>query len=402
MICFKEGGICIVKVLLLNFFRIIDAKGGAEKVFTSMGNTLYEKGHEVILVAFENKEGIPFYPVSEGVEFINVGVGYTGQQSLMDKIKRGFCGSRECRHIFDNRLDDIKRAKLISPVIEKYRPDIIISFNIRATRILMNNVTLTCPVITMFHGDPELYFKELNYDQYSLKSLERCECLQVLMPSFVDSVKKYIVHNNVVYIPNAISQNDCAILEEKRNVVITVARIEPKQKRQHLLIEAFNLLKWNYPDWKVEIWGENYVNKEYYNYCLELVNKYNLREKISFCGTTDNVDEKLRNASIFAFPSCSEGFSLALGEAMAAGLPSVGFKNCPAVNELIKNGSNGILCEETVEDFARGLVELMDDADKRKRYGSQAKEDMKQYMPEKVWDKWEELINKTVSDYKKK
>lgn len=209
-------------------------------------------------------------------------------------------------------------------------------------------------------------------------------------------------HNNVVYIPNAISQNDCAILEEKRNVVITVARIEPKQKRQHLLIEAFNLLKWNYPDWKVEIWGENYVNKEYYNYCLELVNKYNLREKISFCDTTDNVDEKLRNASIFAFPSCSEGFALALGEAMAAGLPSVGFKNCPAVNELIKNGSNGILCEETVEDFARGLVELMDDADKRKRYGSQAKEDMKQYMPEKVWDKWEELINKTVSDYKKK
>ncbi len=164
-------------------------------------------------------------------------------------------------------------------------------------------------------------------------------------------------------------------------------------------IEAFNKITRDYPDWEVEFYGD-VMDEDYLSYCNQLIAKYGLSNKVRYKGVTSKVYDVLKTASIFAFPSSFEGFGLALAEAMSAGLPCVGFKSCSAVNEIIKDGSNGILCDDTIEDFARGLAELMDDADKRQQYGKQAKEDMKKYAPENIWKQWEELINKTVREYK--
>ena len=83
---------------------------------------------------------------------------------------------------------------------------------------------------------------------------------------------------------------------------------------------------------------------------------------------------------------------------MSAGLPVIGYKNCPAVNELIKDGENGYLCEDGVNAFAQALDKLMSDEKLRKKMGKAAKEDMKQYAPEKIWDMWENLIEKSLTD----
>ena len=151
----------------------------------------------------------------------------------------------------------------------------------------------------------------------------------------------------------------------------------------------------------MEIYGETHLNKEYFESMQNFIKENNLKN-IEFCGTTNDIESKLRESSVFAFPSAFEGFPLALTEAMSMGLPSIGFKSCPAVNDLIKDGNNGILCDDTVEALSHGLAELMDDAEKRKLYGAQAREDMKEYTPEKIWNRWKELIDETVSEYKKK
>ena len=117
-----------------------------------------------------------------------------------------------------------------------------------------------------------------------------------------------------------------------------------------------------------------------------------------FRGATDNVLDVYNKAAIFAFPSSYEGFPLSLTEAMSAGLSAIGYKNCPAVNELIKDGENGFLCEKGVDAFAQALEKLMSDEELRKKMGKAAKEDMKQYAPEKIWDMWENLIEKSLTD----
>ena len=101
-------------------------------------------------------------------------------------------------------------------------------------------------------------------------------------------------------------------------------------------------------------------------------------------------------SDIFAFPSFWEGFGLALAEGMSAGLPAVGFKTCPGVNELIKDGESGYLCEDNLEAFTDALDKLMSDKDLRVKMGRAAKESMKQFAPQKNWDKWESLIMNAV------
>ena len=106
-----------------------------------------------------------------------------------------------------------------------------------------------------------------------------------------------------------------------------------------------------------------------------------------------NVLERLRYSDIFVLPSESEGFSLALTEAMSVGLPVVGYKNCSSVNALIVNGKNGFLCEDGIDDLAEKLSVLMQNKNLRVRFGVNSHEMMKEYAPKKIWDKWENLIN---------
>lgn len=140
------------------------------------------------------------------------------------------------------------------------------------------------------------------------------------------------------------------------------------------------------------------------NYKKELIKfteDNNFKSRVVFTGSITNVIERLQQSDIFAFPSAYEGMPLALTEAMAVGLPAIGYKSCPAVNELIIDGYNGFLCEDGIDDFAEKLKILMQDAELRKKMGQNARESMKQFAPKKIWDEWEDLINKVVEESKK-
>lgn len=392
---------CEVKVLLVNLRPYVEVQGGMEKVLCEMSNALVTKGFEVACVCADKNEGLPYFDVSPRVKIHNIG-DIRVKKSLRYKIKRIFSGNKKSRRSYDEAAISCAKASRVSSVYEAERPDVIICFSVKDAYVVKGYMDVQSPVITMFHSPPSVIFEYVDFDENMMRATESTECLQVLLPSFVDDLKKYINHNNIIVIGNAVPSGNCVLECGKRDVIVSVGRVSRLDKQQHLLIEAFSKISDKYPDWKVEFYGDTDGDKEYFIFCRDLIRKYGLENKVEFCGITNNVHKQLEQSSIFAFPSAFEGFGLALAEAMSAGLPAVGFKTCPAVNELIKDGSNGVLCEETVEGFARSLAELMDDADKRKRYGLQAKEDMKQYAPMKIWDQWEKLINKTVHDYKVK
>ena len=60
--------------------------------------------------------------------------------------------------------------------------------------------------------------------------------------------------------------------------------------------------------------------------------------------------------------------------------------------ELPRDGENGVLTQPTAEAYAEGLAKLMEDEELRRKFGSQAREDMKAYAPERVWNQWENLL----------
>lgn len=389
-----------MKILLLNLWRVIESKGGTEKVFFDMGNNLSARGYEVIAVAMDNKDGNPFFEISKKVNFINISVDMKKYDGIKYKIQRALYINREKRHMFDERNRDLLRGKRLKLVVEKEEPDIIIAFNVEATRILINYLGVTCPIITMFHFDPDTILKGITPN--TKNALEKCCCVQVLLPNDIERVKKYLTCKRVEYIPNVVLQHICPPSEDSReDVIITVARIDSRQKRQHLLIEAFNIVKNCYPTWKVKIYGETDYDKKYYSYCLNLIKKYNIEDRVIFCGTSNDICKNLKQSKIFAFPSAFEGFSLAMTEAMGVGLPVVGYKSCTSISQIVKDGYNGFLCDDGIEDFADKLKCLMFDDKLRKQMGANARESMKEFAPEKIWNAWETLIQEVVENHRK-
>ena len=391
-----------MKILLANITTMVGVIGGVEKVFSNMANEFIKRGYEVSVVFSDNKEGKPYFELDERVQCYNLkhlvidGEKYDIPDKkfpLSSKILREIIRpfnknyAREMKENFLGNLiaDNLKR------VLDKEKPDLIISHRALTTKYLMVDAKTNIPVVSMFHDDPEI---TLNTATEQVKeAIEKSAFSQVLLPYGLNVLKKYCPNANGIVIPNAINQFKNIInYNEKGNYeIIYISRISRHEKRQHLLIEAFKLLYNDFNNWSVEFWGP-FDDKKYADELNNLISKYNMNDRVKLCGATNNVEQVMRNADIFCFTSLYEGFSISLGEAMSIGLPVIGIKECLAVNDLIKDKETGLLCHNNPEDIANKLKMLMSNVELRRKLGTAAHSEMKQYDSNEVWDRWDKLI----------
>ena len=112
-------------------------------------------------------------------------------------------------------------------------------------------------------------------------------------------------------------------------------------------------------------------------------------------GHTDAIEDEYLAAALVAHPAAHEGWGLAVTEAMAAGVPPVGFADCPGVNQLIRHGVNGLLVEadgDPVGSLACALAGLMRDAPRRAALAEAGPASVRPYAPDRVVDLWEEIV----------
>jgi glycosyltransferase involved in cell wall biosynthesis len=94
---------------------------------------------------------------------------------------------------------------------------------------------------------------------------------------------------------------------------------------------------------------------------------------VKFAGAVKEPLALLWALDIFALPSLKEGLGVALLEAMASGLASVGSRTGGIV-DAIEDGTSGLLAEPaSVPELAQQLARLIDLPELRLRLGSQAR-----------------------------
>lgn len=385
-----------MNILLANLTKMVGDSGGMAKVTCAFAHEMKVRGHRVSLVYSDVQTGDFYYPLDKDIPAYDIR-HYKGKSISYPwylKVKREFYRTfdkQKARTVNDEfaasfLLDHLK------DVLQTVQPDVIVSFQPAASKMLLCDLQTKIPVITMSHGDPEDYFH--TYPKEEIPALEKSAVCQVLLPSFEKHLKDHLPNVKTVVIGNAIPQYDVqADLSAQKDTykILFVGRLSKNHKRPHLLIEAFAGLADEFPNWNVELWGAE-DGKAYYKELQLLIKKHHLENRVFLKGPTNDVPSVLQQGDIFAFPSAYEGFGLALGEAISMGLPAVGYKSCSAVNELIKDGENGYLCEDGIEPLRIALQKIMKNQQVRMQMGKFAKVSMEKYSSRAIWNEWSRLL----------
>ena len=386
-----------MRLLLANFSKMVGDTGGAAKVHCSFANEMKRRGHDVAMVFCDDKIGKPFFPVDDGIELYNLqhyedtNVIFPTYLKVKREIVRAF-STRRGRAV-NNEFVEKYLLKAAKKVLQRVRPDIIVTWQPAASKVFLSDLETKIPVITMSHGDPEDVFH--SYPQEEIPALGKSAACQVLLPSFVEAIKKRFPNMKTVAIGNVVPQYEEAAdlgCEKEQYKIIFIGRLVKNHKRPHLLIEAFAKLADDFPDWIVEIWGGG-AKRSYQKNLEESIQRAGLERRVFLKGTTHDVASVLQKGDLFVFPSAYEGFGLTLAEGMSMGLPAVGYKNCVAVNELIQDGVNGILADDGVDGLVQSMRTLMKNQALRVKMGKAARESMRQYEASVIWTAWEELLD---------
>lgn len=385
-------------VLEINFWPVINSAGGAERVFCNMANELTIRGHKVSAVCFDNKIGMPFYPLAEEVNFYNLHkMGKPIKPPKWRKI------SRELFRIFGkNGFNDIYSRYIyreaetrLMTIIKDEKPDVVICYDINSLQLLQQMRLKDIKVVFMLHMGSESFWQNIKSEQ--ITALRKVDYIQVLLPKDKEFLEKHL-QREILVIPNCVIQVSKSTGEtcRRKKIIVNIARLD-KNKKQDLLIEAFARIASKYPEWRLELYGDVFT-KNYRNKLENQIKMHNLTKQVTLMGVTHDSMAVLKKAAIFGFPSAYEGFPLAMTEAMSAGLPCIGLKSCLAVSQLITNDETGILTDDSADALAEGLESLMQDEALRTRLGRNAKKSMEVFAPEKVWNKWEELLYSMVAE----
>jgi len=154
-------------------------------------------------------------------------------------------------------------------------------------------------------------------------------------------------------------------------IITTVGNIR-RVKGHDVLIRATSQILQRFPSVKLQIAG-GVLEPEYHKELQELVAELNLTEHVQFLGALTDLREHFAQADIFVLPSRSEGFSNAIVEAMAAGLPVVATK-VGGNAEAVEDGKTGfIVPSEDAAALANAICRLLATPEEANAMGSAGK-----------------------------
>ena len=189
-------------------------------------------------------------------------------------------------------------------------------------------------------------------------------------------------------IPNTVHDVSGPPADLDSRTVLAAGRLV-HQKGYDMLIDAWAKVHAAHPDWRLKICGGGDLERR----LKRRIAKRGLGDTIELPGPCADLPGEMERASIYALSSRFEGFPLVLLEAMGKGMAVVAF-DCPTgPRDIISDHVNGLLIPpRKVKAFAAGLLELIEDADLRRRCGPAAAETAQQYTIDAVGPKWEALF----------
>ncbi len=200
-------------------------------------------------------------------------------------------------------------------------------------------------------------------------------------------------------IPNPIQSHEEVLMNsfrERKNVIVTLGRLDIFQKRHDVLINAFAKFVKEFPDYELRIYGDGPDQKK----LQDQIDCLGLNNKIILAGVSDSPLETIKDAKFFVLTSDFEGIPNALAEAMSIGLPCISTDCRPGgAALLINDGINGILVPPAEEKvLCERMVDLARDGEYADLLGKNAKMISMVYSEEKITKMWVDYLYSLKED----
>ena len=335
---------------ILFAIKSLAVTGGAERVFCSVGRELAWRGHEIILATFDIPGTPSFYSLDGVIRRFDLGVGGAGHRVRV--------------------IETLRRMMALRRVAESERPQVAVGFmHSMFVPLSLALVGMGIPVVGSEHIVPEHYSsRPLEFALFLLSS-PMLRKVTVLSETIRDQYPRLIRRRMVAMANPVIPASGRAkpADEKPRYILLSVGRLDA-QKDQATLIHAFASLSAKWPNWQLKIFGEGPLRGK----LSALVESLGMADRVTLPGITRDIAAEYRGADVFVLPSRYEAFGLVTAEAMSYGLPVVGFADCLGTNELIEDGSSGLLVtpgDDRAKSLAQALGSLFANRPLRLRMG---------------------------------
>lgn len=202
------------------------------------------------------------------------------------------------------------------------------------------------PLVLHFHCDIAYWDRGLIKRHFISKILRLAsKCIVLCGSSKKHLLNEYGVHSDIL--PNFFDIKNIHVnktINDKANVVVYTGRVS-KAKGS---IEILQLAS-RFPDKTFIMAGKRYLNIE----------EYDVPSNVKLLGEKKHQEilDILCKADVFLFPSHSEGFSIALLEAMAEGLPSI-VTDVGANRDMVSNGAGIVVSLGSISEMEDALRRL--------------------------------------------
>ncbi len=386
-----------MKILLVNDFE--NKSRGAEIYNYNLKELLRKRGHEVKI--------------------------FTGDDHEEDSLRTYF-----------SSWYNLRKKKEISNILDDFKPDVVQCHNLfgyvspsilyeikkRNTSLIMKigDMRLLCPRNDLMLKNKEvckygystkcitsgcfLSRPRLKKKLHSIMYLGKIALHRLLIRKYVDAFiapsefsgsflkenagfEPMIIIRNPIFWERSVSKN---FKSGKKKKILFVGNLT-KRKGIENVIQAFDILRSNFNNVKLEIIGEGEEKES----LIRFVNSKGLTNHITFRYNTphEKLKQKYRDTDVFVLPSTiAENSPLTIMEAMSQGTPVI-TTNIGGQKELVRDGYNGFLVEPgNSEDLAEKIKIILQDEELRRKMSKNCLKEARKFSPEEHIKKIEYLF----------
>jgi len=182
-------------------------------------------------------------------------------------------------------------------------------------------------------------------------------------------------------------------LDSSYPILLNVGRLIPQKGQKHILQAMPSILE-HFNRAKLLIAGEGPIRGE----LEKLVEDLNLKDVVTFLGTSKQIKRLLIASDIFVLPSLSEGMPGALLEAAALGKPCIA-SDIESVREIIEDGESGLLVASgSPQALAQAVIRLGSNKEEVQKMGQHAHDTiLNKFLIDKTIKKLESVYTQILS-----